>query len=257
MGRADVAGTSTFRIENTRSRGRQTLAPSGELDSGSYPALIEAFERAAGDLDGGELHLDLGALSFIDSAGLRAIIQLQRSAGERGIALVVTPPAPPLTDLLQLTGVASRLTLAGHQSPPFKPFVERVEVELPAELTAPGLARVEVRQAATAMLDEPTLDAAVLLTSELVTNAVIHPPRATGATVRLRITCYEDSLRCEISDRGPGFEPTGLVRRVRDTGGRGLLLVDALATRWGIDRIDDGDERRFCVWFELDAGPGD
>lgn len=256
---ANVAGTSTFRIEQTRSDGRQTLAPSGELDSGSYPALIEAFDRAAAELDGDELHLDLGALAFIDSAGLRALIQLQRSAGERGIELVVTPPAPPLTDLLQMTGVASRLTLSGHHSPVFKPFVERLEIELPAELRAPGLARVEVRQAASAMLDEPTLDAAVLLTSELVTNAVIHPRATgvTGATVRLRITCYEDSLRCEISDLGPGFDFAGLVRRVRDTGGRGLLLVDALASRWGMDRADNGDEERFCVWFELDADSRD
>jgi anti-anti-sigma factor len=254
-----VAGTSTFRIDRTRTDARQTLAPNGELDSGSYPALIEAFERAAAETDGDELHLDLRGLSFIDSAGLRAIIQLERTARERSLMLVVTPPPAPLTELLHLTGLTDRLTLTAHQEQPpeFKPFVERVEFDLPSELATPGRARIEIRQAARERLDDATLDAAVLLTSELVTNAVIHPATAEGGAVRLRITCYEDAVRCEISDRGPGFDPSDLGRRTRTTGGRGLLLVDALASRWGIERVPDDGAERFCVWFELEAGSAD
>jgi anti-anti-sigma factor len=250
---ANVAGTSTFRIDSTRSDARWTLAPNGELDSGSYPALIEAFENSAVELDGDELHLDLRGLSFIDSAGLRAIIQLERLAGERSLRLVVTPPAAPLTELLQYTGLADRLTLAAHheQPPEFRPFVERIEVDLPAELATPARARIEIRQAVRDILDDATIDAAVLLTSELVTNAVIHPPPAEAGTVRLRITCYENGVRCEISDRGPGFDPSTLGQRTPDTGGRGLLLVDALASAWGTERMTAGGEERFCVWFEL------
>jgi anti-anti-sigma factor len=260
-----VAGTSTFRVESTEAGARWEVAPVGELDGGTYPVLLEVFERAMTALEDPDLrqpaaggpdvrprgiHLDLSALSFIDSAGLRAIIQLERTARQRELDLLVTPPPAPLTELLELTGVADRLTLAGHQdeAPRFRPFVERVEVELPAELTAPSRARAEVRQAATGLLDEATLDAAILLTSELVANAVIHPPSPDGERVRLRITCYEDGIRCEISDRGPGFDPASLGPRDPDAGGRGLLLVDVLSSRWGTARPDD-----FCVWFELDA----
>jgi anti-anti-sigma factor len=256
---ADVAGTPTFRIDSTSSDGRRTLAPNGELDSGTYPVLIEAFERASAELDDAELHLDLRGLSFIDSAGLRAIIQLERVARERSLMLVVTPPPAPLTELLQQTGVTDRLTLSAHQEQPaeFKPFVERVEVDLPAELATPARARIEIRQAGTGLLDDASLDAAVLLTSALVTNAVIHSSVPEDATVRLRITCYEGAMRCEISDRGPGFEPTSLPRRVTDTGGRGLLLVDALAREWGTNRVTNDGEERFCVWFEVASGGAD
>ncbi|MBV9472330.1 MAG: ATP-binding protein, partial [Solirubrobacterales bacterium] len=80
---------------------------------------------------------------------------------------------------------------------------------------------------------------------------VIHPPSAGAGTVRLRITCYQEGIRCEISDRGPGFDPARLARRERDIGGRGLLLVDALARAWGIERTTNDGEERFCVWFEL------
>jgi anti-anti-sigma factor len=245
-----VAGTSTFRVDSTRTGTGRIVAATGELDSGTAPALTDAFERAASEREGGELHLDLGGLSFIDSAGLRAIIQLERSARERDLPLVVTPPPAPLTELLELTGVAERLTLARHRgsSPRFRSFVERVEVDLAADLSAPSRARAEVRQVAAGRLDEATLDSAVLLTSELVANAVLHPPSGEGGRVGLRITCYEDGIRCEITDQGPGFDPTNLAGRTRETGGRGLMLVDALAARWGTERPS---KQTFCVWFEL------
>jgi anti-sigma regulatory factor (Ser/Thr protein kinase)/ABC-type transporter Mla MlaB component len=267
-----VVGICTFRVDSTRAGSRRTIAASGELDSGSCSALTDAFERAAsesvagdagprrasggdagpGRAGRGELHLDLSALTFIDSAGLRAIIQLERGARERALPLVVTPPPAPVLELLELAGVADRLTLSPQQGqlPRSRPFVERVEVELAADLSAPSRARAEVRQVADSVLDETAFEAAVLLTSELVANAVIHPPSASGACVGLLVTCYENGIRCEISDRGPGFDPTTLAPRVSETGGRGLMLVDALASRWGTHR--PSEEEGFCVWFELE-----
>jgi anti-sigma regulatory factor (Ser/Thr protein kinase) len=69
--------------------------------------------------------------------------------------------------------------------------------------------------------------------------------------VRLRITRYEDGIRCEVTDPGPGFDPANLEPRNPERGGRGLLLVDALASRWGTAWPEPSG---FCVWFELDAG---
>jgi anti-sigma regulatory factor (Ser/Thr protein kinase) len=103
------------------------------------------------------------------------------------------------------------------------------------------------------VLDETTLETAVLLTSELVANAVIHPPSAGRGRVGLRITCYRDGMRCEITDPGPGFDPASVAGRVHEAGGRGLMLVDALAARWGTERPSHGEEDLFCVWFELES----
>lgn len=235
----------------------------GELDSGTYPRLLAEFERAvAGSSgtgsEGAELHLDLAGLSFIDSAGLRAIIQIERAARERNLTLVVTPPPASLTELLSLAGVADRLTLVSHHDarPAYRQFLERIEVTFDPEPGAPARARAEIRRAALGLLGPRELEAAVLMTSELVTNAVIHPPSPEAGRVVLRITCYEDHIRCEISDPGPGFDLGSLARRVPETGGRGLMLVDILASRWGTERLSRGDER-FCVWFELDAAVED
>lgn len=249
-----MAGTDSFRIDSVRADTRYTLTPAGDLDSDTSQSLMEALDRAAAELGQRELHLDLAGLSFIDSSGLRAIIQVERTAREQGWALIVTPPPAPLIELLELTGVAERLTLGTQDGAPpvYRSFVERVELDLPSEPTAPRRARAEVRQAGQG-LDRRTLDAGVLLASELVTNAVIHPVSADRYRVELRITRFEDGIRCEVSDPGAGFDPADLGRREPETGGRGLMLVDALASRWGVVRRSGDGDPRFCVWFEVEA----
>ncbi|WP_129842788.1 SpoIIE family protein phosphatase [Streptomyces sp. RFCAC02] len=90
---------------------------------------------------------------------------------------------------------------------------------------------------------------AVVLTSELVTNAVVHA----GTTAEVRCLRERDGVRIEVVDRHPERElPIGEVGRGRpdlsSEGGRGLLLCAALASRWGVDytAVDK------CVWFRLD-----
>jgi anti-sigma regulatory factor (Ser/Thr protein kinase) len=93
-------------------------------------------------------------------------------------------------------------------------------------------------------LDDDAGDVAVLLVSELVTNAILHgvPP--------LELVAFPlgDGLRVEVHDAGdasPVMRPSA-----PDVGsGRGLHLVDALATRWGSERTGLGKS----VWFELAA----
>ncbi|MFF3443228.1 ATP-binding protein [Streptosporangium sp. NPDC002721] len=107
--------------------------------------------------------------------------------------------------------------------------------------------------------DHPLYDDAVLLTSELATNAVEHPTQPVDP---------------KIADAGPverprefvvtvAFVPYGVLVTVQDpgsaripcvrnsgleaTGGRGLMLVNDLATRWGFHRDGTGT----VIWFEL------
>lgn len=85
------------------------------------------------------------------------------------------------------------------------------------------------------------MDVAELLVGELVANAVLH----TGAPARLLVT-YDGAVRVEVTDasaRPPVLLPAGL----DDTAGRGLRLVDALASGWGWQPGEDGK----TVWAEL------
>jgi anti-sigma regulatory factor (Ser/Thr protein kinase) len=96
------------------------------------------------------------------------------------------------------------------------------------------------------------LDDIALLVSELVTNSVRHG--GADEDDRLELSAHRDGdrLRIEVADRGPGFDPGPALRRADDEiGGWGLILVERLADRWGVDRDDDAT----VVWFELSV-PG-
>lgn len=92
------------------------------------------------------------------------------------------------------------------------------------------------------------VDDAVVLTSELVTNAVIHAGTAADVLCLRR----DDGVRIEVADRYPEREIP--VQQGRSMGspdrenGRGLLLCAALATRWGVEY----SPTRKHVWFHLD-----
>lgn len=123
-----------------------------------------------------------------------------------------------------------------------------VDLTLPANARAPGAARQALGRFA-AELPRGLLDDAALLVSELVTNSVRHAATAPRSRLRLRVERLPAGIRVEVLDWGPGLSPRAA--RTRDEGGFGLLLVQRLATRWGIERTDTT-----CVWFELDRDPG-
>jgi anti-sigma regulatory factor (Ser/Thr protein kinase) len=111
-------------------------------------------------------------------------------------------------------------------------------VTLPRDHGAPGQARALLREHANG-LDRDRLDTAVLLISELVTNAVLH---GTGE-IRLTIDIAGTDARFSVCDEGGG---TPVVRpEPGPDGGWGLRLVGQLASRWGVH------EGRTQVWFEL------
>jgi anti-sigma regulatory factor (Ser/Thr protein kinase) len=188
---------------------------------------------------------------------MRAIIVIERSAQARDVPLVLRPAPGPVTDLLHTTGVGERLMLTPQaDSTPTAPFVERVELELDREPRTPSRARAELREAIAGRLGESDSATLTLLTSELVTNSVIHPDPGAGGTIGLRITTYADRIRVEVSDAGPGFETATLQPKPHGAGGHGLVVVDGLSTRWGTKRVEDEAGERFCVWFELDLPGG-
>ena len=90
--------------------------------------------------------------------------------------------------------------------------------------------------------DDDLLERVVLLTSELVTNAVVHA--RSDARVRLRLG--PGMLRVEVGDDDPGL-PVAREPDAAGPGGRGLRILDEVASRWGVD--PDGPGK--VVWFEL------
>jgi anti-sigma regulatory factor (Ser/Thr protein kinase) len=116
------------------------------------------------------------------------------------------------------------------------------------ELQPDHTAAVRARRFVTTTLHSWQLDDlaadAQLLVSELVTNAVLHARSVT----RVEIVRTGDHVRVSVCDTSAS-QP-----RVRDYGpdavtGRGMLLVDRIAQRWGVRALDEGK----CVWFEIDA----
>lgn len=108
-------------------------------------------------------------------------------------------------------------------------------------------------------LPENTVDAAVLMLSEAITNAIVHA--RTASTVRLVLTgrhldvtvtdlnprraSGKDRLARACPAGGPTVGPSRPVQLTES--GRGLQIIDALAEQWGVRDVDEGTE----VWFRL------
>ncbi len=104
------------------------------------------------------------------------------------------------------------------------------------------------RQFVVGTLRQWALDALVpdaeLLTSELVTNALVHA----GGSVVVTVAVADGTAEVGVTDRSAVVPRP---RRVPPTaeGGRGLAMVDLIAREWGVSDVEDGKQ----VWFRLDV----
>jgi phosphoserine phosphatase RsbU/P len=146
------------------------------------------------------------------------------------------------------------ITHAGFPSMGSQDKVAR-RVRLPADRRTPAAARAVVRALlGEANLDE-LLDEALLLTTELTTNAVIHA----GTELDIEVIADINGLSVTVMDFAAGTvsqlpapaggDPVGTAELAER--GRGLLLVDHFASSWGTTHHADGKG----VWFRLDR-PG-
>jgi anti-sigma regulatory factor (Ser/Thr protein kinase) len=160
--------------------------------------------------------------------------------------------------------------------------MEKARLELPATPAAAGVARLFVRCLCEEWGVEDVADVAELLSSELVTNAVIHAHSAVElCAVRmdggdLRVDVFDngtladgapDPARITLNGDAPdrpeaAAESRSTTRSSTQTvaalpatsdaeSGRGLAIVASLATRWGVDADGHGKS----VWFTLSTLP--
>lgn len=104
-----------LRIDVRAEQARRRLLLTGELDLASSWSLVEAVSKACAE-GAEDLLLDIGALDFIDSTGLRAMLSCRAICAQNGCALSVTPGPdrirPQVRRLFQVTGLLERLPFA-------------------------------------------------------------------------------------------------------------------------------------------------
>jgi len=118
---------------------------------------------------------------------------------------------------------------------------------LPPESASARRARFSVSSWARTSGHERLIASAALLTSELATNAITH---ARGG-FEVDVAEIDRGIRVGVTDFSTELP---VVRRSQDVqaDGRGLLLVEAIASAWGVEPRDTGKR----VWFELQSAGG-
>jgi anti-sigma regulatory factor (Ser/Thr protein kinase) len=164
-------------------------------------------------------------------------------------------PTRPIT-LHQPTRLTGS-TGPGAPQKPLRPTVlQKRRVTLAAEPAAAGAARSQVQATIQAWEIPVDTSIAVLLTSELVTNAIRHEK---GDTITLVITCAYGQLHVDVHDTSCTL-PVPMDGSPDAETGRGLVLVASLCSSWGHYRTPTGKAVYFTLAFQdglaEEAGPG-
>ncbi len=156
-----------------------------------------------------------------------------RQAGALGFLAKDTPPSRLAAELATLAGLVDA--------------VESVVCQASTSFAGDPRSAGEARRFVASTLQEwqlgPLLETVTLLTSELVTNAIVHA----GAELDVVVRLTGEAARVEVTDRSSA-PPALRVATEDDSSGRGLALVEALARRWGTRRMVSGGK---TVWFEV------
>lgn len=112
---------------------------------------------------------------------------------------------------------------------------------------APRVARLAVaRHCRDARTGPECAQLAVLATSEVVTNALVHGRGAVG----LHVSAGPVQVRVEVGDDNPRHPDVRPLDEQAE-GGRGMMIVEAVSSAWGVLDTPDGK----VVWFEVPAQP--
>lgn len=119
---------------------------------------------------------------------------------------------------------------------------------VPHERSGVGLARhAFADQLASRGVEGPVHDDAVLVMSELVTNAIKHAAPLPSGEIRVHWSIQDDCLHMEITDGGAVTRPHAGVADMSSLGGRGLDIVRTVSDEWGVTEKPDC----VTVWAEV------
>ena|GEM_PF-1060454 len=208
----------------------------GELDIVSVKALQPEIAAALA-FHSSLVVVDAAALTYVDSSGLAVLLRL----ASRQASLEIRHASDILCQIIRAAGLATRFQLAS------KPLSEHRRT-FPAELLSVRESRSFVLEALSDV-EGPVSEMAAVLVAELAANAVLHAK----STYDVAVLVTGGAVRVEVTDEGAGT-PRLLEPERDSTKGRGLLIVDGLAWRWGVQPRAGVDAK--TVWFELQRPDG-
>jgi anti-anti-sigma factor len=239
-------------IQHSTTDGCRVVALAGSIDLFSVPQIQCALLKVLSEQPYA-LICDLTGVHYLDPvcASVFATVVNHPSSRWPITSFALCGAQPPVGEILNRLQVPNFLQLyqgveeaidAVFARPPYL----HDELLLAPTLSAPAAARAFVQQVChywePTLPDTTVVDRAVLLASELVTNAVVHA----RTDLRLRLELRGDWLHLAVRDGSPR-----LLRVVaadpHAPGGRGLWLVEQLATAWGINRHPDGTKVVWCT----------
>jgi anti-anti-sigma regulatory factor len=252
------------RIDQSTRDGCTILAPVGALNLAGVASLRQAILKGLSERPLAVI-CDLSGLSSADPACVAVFTTVANHPASHWpeTSLLLCGARPAVAAVLdrqrtsQFLPVHPTLEDALADTAARPPYL-RAELPLGPSVTAAAAARRFVRDTCRAWRldeaggDDPVerqgiqdlVDRAVLVASELVTNAVVH---AKGP-LRLRLQWRQERLHLAVYDRLPWL--LGLAGDPGDPqaeGGRGLLVVDQLASRWGVHHPRGGGKAVWCV----------
>jgi anti-sigma B factor antagonist len=116
MGDGLLAAPGDFDVASERARDALVVAPRGEIDLATVDLIREAIERDQQPSEG--LVLDLRGVSFMDTSGLRFVLQLHERATQEGFVLRLVRGPNAVQRVFEVSGVASRLPFVNDPSEP-------------------------------------------------------------------------------------------------------------------------------------------
>jgi len=113
---AGAHSAAPLRMSVSRGAEPRIVVLEGELDLSNAPSLQAEFVGTLEDLHG-DLVLDIGALSFMDSSGLAMFVTLHKALESRGANLVISNPTPGVRRLFQITSLEDVLDIRQTDNP--------------------------------------------------------------------------------------------------------------------------------------------
>jgi anti-anti-sigma factor len=244
---------AAMQIDRTMRDGCVVVALAGSINLFTAPQVQRALLKELAERPYA-IVCDLSGLDAIDPvcATVFSTVAHHPSSDWPATAFLLCAAQPAVGEVLRRLAVPHFLplhdTLEGalDQVAARPPYL-RDELRLAPTATAPAAARIYVRDVLQywrlALPGDDVIDRAELLADELVTNAVVHA----RTPVRLRLELRGDLLHIAVHDASPR-----LLRLVphdpEAESGRGLRLVEQLATSWGVHRQSDEGK---VVWASL------
>ncbi len=226
-----MSGQASFEVEHTRPV--VIVRPHGVLDAYTAPDLRAVLLDCLVEQPTGVV-VDTSRLMIADDLGLTVLGSVARESMHWPGSRFIVAGGPNVGAAITRLGVDQFVDVCPDRSEALAvlyatPTPPSRRDWMRADRNAPGLARLAVQEFCRDQNVDTDGDAAQLVASELVTNAVVHAGTALELTLRL----VRPLLHIAVRDGGPGQARIANISDESASTGRGLLLVDALSTAWG------------------------